>query len=780
MKRFLFALMLLKVLTCAGQDTTQYNVRFSSDESRLIKAQLKALDRLISNLEGPVNAFEYDIQGHTDNVGDRLYNLQLSERRCQSIKNFLIKKGVKENRITFEKYSFDLPLAENTTEEGRASNRRATLTIVFKLDNPDWRLKPQAFQIDPKKEIIIRTKNGCKIGIPANAFESSDLLPVTGEVEIQVTEYNNPADFIASGIPMSYNASGRLFMYHSYEMLNVKAFKNSTPLYLKNDVSISLNCKKVDSLYVSGFYKFDLREQRWFEDTKTETIKATVIEEEKTETKPEPEPVSRAETKSDNQDKKTETIKPEIKEETKETKPEVILVPETLAQPGKQDETKARANKAGEITKIEPDTSYVISKKKIKKIKIEKPVFKSGAGDSIAIVKLDTLAPVGRCCNPKKICPCLRAHVQDGLITSEHDLATSFDTSGTKYFDQRYSDFSYSGTDKMPPGTHLSNQKYFPVKLKTKKLFLRKKAAVQLKFNKEKNPELKDLKKIKWKLRFSENSEDYDSFRKRKFSDIRIQYDPFKKEAVLELKEQDKFCTVTLKAKDPESKLDEKMKNYTSALARRKKRFDREEHNEAITTVNLFYQRYKCFRYFRSILVKNEEYTLNLKSWLKYFNEHRTAIHAEYVFLHKNIDSILEPYCKEGEVKFLLKAAGIDRFLLIGLGIYNYDQVIAVEDVVSIESPIFLTKKGRRINVKESFLILDNINGMIHLDSNAPLKLIEKSRNTLFIVDKSNRRFKVVMEANEDLQSYGNSFIMQDITSTTEDLKGLEKELMEK
>ena len=137
MKIFLLALIILTKLNCVSQDTTKFTVRFSTDESILLQTELKALDSLISNLEGPVNFFVYYIQGHTDSVGDRLYNLQLSEKRCQSVKAFLVKKGVKENRITFEKYSFDSPLTTNTTDQGRASNRRASLSIALKLESPD-------------------------------------------------------------------------------------------------------------------------------------------------------------------------------------------------------------------------------------------------------------------------------------------------------------------------------------------------------------------------------------------------------------------------------------------------------------------------------------------------------------------------------------------------------------------------------------------------------------------------------------------------------------------
>ena len=112
---------------------------------------------------------------------------------------------------------------------------------------------------------------------------SSDLKPITGEIEIHVTEYNNPAEFIASGIPMSYMAEGKLFMYHSEEMLSIKAFQNAKPIELKSGINITLNCRAVDSLYETGFYKFNLQEHKWFEEEKQSSITEVNVEDPKTQ-----------------------------------------------------------------------------------------------------------------------------------------------------------------------------------------------------------------------------------------------------------------------------------------------------------------------------------------------------------------------------------------------------------------------------------------------------------------------------------------------------------------
>ena len=65
-----------------------------------------------------------EISGYTDNTGSYAYNMQLSQRRADSVRNWLIQKGVNENRINSKGYGPDNPIAPNNTREGRAKNRR--------------------------------------------------------------------------------------------------------------------------------------------------------------------------------------------------------------------------------------------------------------------------------------------------------------------------------------------------------------------------------------------------------------------------------------------------------------------------------------------------------------------------------------------------------------------------------------------------------------------------------------------------------------------------------
>ena len=70
------------------------------------------------------------VEGHTDNIGSKEYNQNLSERRAQAIANYLIDKGVEKERVTTEGFGFSRPIASNDTAEGRAQNRRTELKFT--------------------------------------------------------------------------------------------------------------------------------------------------------------------------------------------------------------------------------------------------------------------------------------------------------------------------------------------------------------------------------------------------------------------------------------------------------------------------------------------------------------------------------------------------------------------------------------------------------------------------------------------------------------------------
>lgn len=71
-----------------------------------------------------------DVLGHTDSTGSDAYNQALSERRAQSVADYLSSQGVAQARMGIRGYGETQPIASNDTEEGRAQNRRVEIKVV--------------------------------------------------------------------------------------------------------------------------------------------------------------------------------------------------------------------------------------------------------------------------------------------------------------------------------------------------------------------------------------------------------------------------------------------------------------------------------------------------------------------------------------------------------------------------------------------------------------------------------------------------------------------------
>jgi OOP family OmpA-OmpF porin len=73
--------------------------------------------------------------GHTDSIGTDAYNQRLSVRRAESVKAYLVSKGIEKNRVYTEGKGEKQPVADNKTSEGRAKNRRVEIEVVGTRSN---------------------------------------------------------------------------------------------------------------------------------------------------------------------------------------------------------------------------------------------------------------------------------------------------------------------------------------------------------------------------------------------------------------------------------------------------------------------------------------------------------------------------------------------------------------------------------------------------------------------------------------------------------------------
>jgi OOP family OmpA-OmpF porin len=103
-------------------------VKFAFDKSSLLPESSIVLDQGVALLKKSPD-IKVEIEGYTDYVGTGAYNQILSQERAQTVKNYLVSKGIPAARLTTIGYGMNNPLEDNSTAEGRAMNRR----IVFRI-----------------------------------------------------------------------------------------------------------------------------------------------------------------------------------------------------------------------------------------------------------------------------------------------------------------------------------------------------------------------------------------------------------------------------------------------------------------------------------------------------------------------------------------------------------------------------------------------------------------------------------------------------------------------
>jgi outer membrane protein OmpA-like peptidoglycan-associated protein len=104
-------------------------ITFPVDSSAIRPQFRSTLDGVAQTL-GSYNQTYIDVLGHTDSTGSDAYNQALSERRAQSVADYLSMRGVARARMGIRGYGETQPIAPNETEEGRSQNRRVEIKVV--------------------------------------------------------------------------------------------------------------------------------------------------------------------------------------------------------------------------------------------------------------------------------------------------------------------------------------------------------------------------------------------------------------------------------------------------------------------------------------------------------------------------------------------------------------------------------------------------------------------------------------------------------------------------
>ena len=107
-------------------------ITFERDKDIIRKTSFKTLDEAVQVMKD-YPQIRLLIEGHTSSEGTREHNLDLSERRAKSVKQYLVDHGIGADRIDTKGFGPDVPVADNKTEAGRSKNRR----IEFKIFQPE-------------------------------------------------------------------------------------------------------------------------------------------------------------------------------------------------------------------------------------------------------------------------------------------------------------------------------------------------------------------------------------------------------------------------------------------------------------------------------------------------------------------------------------------------------------------------------------------------------------------------------------------------------------------
>lgn len=102
---------------------------FASNSYKLSAKASPVLNKLILGLSDTTTYRSIDIIGHTDDVGEEAYNLELSQKRAKSVKAYFEKKGIPSSKIKIEGKGESSPLVENTSAANRAVNRRVEIIV---------------------------------------------------------------------------------------------------------------------------------------------------------------------------------------------------------------------------------------------------------------------------------------------------------------------------------------------------------------------------------------------------------------------------------------------------------------------------------------------------------------------------------------------------------------------------------------------------------------------------------------------------------------------------
>ncbi len=191
---------LTPVILYGQTKTVKTSVYFKNDKFELRADGKQAIDMALDTLP-QADIFKIIVTGNTDNSADSLYNLKLSDKRTETVKNYLTSKGINGNTIKTNYFGEEKPIAANDNDEGKQKNRRVDIVFFYKLKTIPKQItvdsiSTQVNVVDTcKKDTVITLPEGTQV-----VFNRCEYLEIKDCIEF--TETNNPNAILVNGLSL--------------------------------------------------------------------------------------------------------------------------------------------------------------------------------------------------------------------------------------------------------------------------------------------------------------------------------------------------------------------------------------------------------------------------------------------------------------------------------------------------------------------------------------------------------------------------------------------------
>ncbi|MFM7022892.1 MAG: OmpA family protein [Flavobacteriales bacterium] len=760
-------LLLILLVICIDGYAQELTLHYESAQFNLSNNQKKQLDSLSRELKDAEEKLQVVITGHTDSIGNFSFNKNLSQQRANVVRTYLQSKQVKADYLV-ESKSYSDPVALNQSEAGKAKNRRVNIKIVLHKEKVQLQVPVQEFVLHSQKKNVLTTANGCKITVLPNSLLLNGM-ELDDTVRFEITEYNDPVDFLAGSIPMSYNEKEKTFAFHSEQMMKIAAYKDTVEVKLKDHSYLILNCDKIDTAGGLKFYEFKMPRKKW-EEVKKVKGKVEQIEEK-------PELVN----------KELDLPAAEIKKENnsateKSTETSSGILTQTIASSGTDSNTPQELNTTIETAELKIDTGSIRRKDEFLLIPDTGSLRRNKDDLYVDYADLISQSIQWRACDH------LDLFVEAGLAFSKTGIPVPEYKPNTfaipKTFYERYCSFDFDGIDPKSDSTPS-----YTVRIKWKKRFLHKQFRFQI-TEFPKNPEYEFLKDVQWTFKYFNDRSKALEIVNSSVSDFKISNSG--QNYYLELKTKNTFYKFEIFTKTKLGLLrgaflkyqkarDERIKDLNSRL----RMYIKEQ-----SISDYFYMRYFLDGIFASRSCNGSPcvskcgdypYSTDHLTWRDHFNSHLPEMEALFNEIKANKAKFQQCICGcSYKWQYNKPCGGANDLseIYVGFGIYNFDVLFELTDKQKIKNPDFKLPNGQKVSPEIMYSILPGINGLLYHETPSLLSLVPKKINIIYFTDINGHHYKTIIDLLKNETPDVGPLIVKDITDKAKNIESLKKELL--